>query len=65
MLFSLISWQQGRQFPTTQPEMLQLLDDDQIDIAITFNPNEVFSAQASGKLAPSTQSYAWEKWRTV
>lgn len=53
-------WQQGRQFPTTQPEMLQLLDDDQIDIAITFNPNEVFSAQASGKLAPTTQSYAWK-----
>lgn len=53
-------WQQGRQFPTTQPEMLQLLDDNQIDIAITFNPNEVFSAQASGKLATTTKTYAWE-----
>lgn len=53
-------WQQGRQFPTTQPEMLQLLDDDQIDIAITFNPNEVFSAQASGKLASTTKTYAWK-----
>ncbi|WP_086984023.1 ABC transporter substrate-binding protein [Vibrio aphrogenes] len=54
-------WQQGKQFPSTQPEMLQLLDDGQIDIAITFNPNEVSSAQASGKLAPSTDTYAWDK----
>ncbi|OEF25373.1 ABC transporter substrate-binding protein [Vibrio rumoiensis] len=55
-----LTWQQGKQFPTSQPELIQLLDDDQIDIAITFNPNEVFSAQASGKLADTTASYAWK-----
>ncbi|WP_105901912.1 ABC transporter substrate-binding protein [Vibrio gangliei] len=54
-------WQQGQQFPTSQAEMIQLLDDDQLDLAITFNPNEVFSAQASGKLASSTASYAWKQ----
>lgn len=52
-------WQQGKQFPSSQPKMLQLLDDNQIDVAITFNPNEVFSAQATGKLASTTQAYAW------
>lgn len=55
-----VSWQQGKQFPTSQPQLLQLLDDGQIDIALTFNPNEVFSAQASGKLAESTTAYAWD-----
>lgn len=54
------AWRQGKQFPAGSSEMLQLLDDDQIDLAITFNPNGVFSAQASGKLAETTQAYAFE-----
>lgn len=55
-----LAWQQGKQFPTSQSELIQLLDDNQIDIALTFNPNEVFSAQASGKLAKTTTTYAWK-----
>lgn len=38
--------------------MVQLLDDGQIDLALTFNPNAVYSAQASGKLSTKTKSYA-------
>lgn len=41
--------------------MMQLLDDGQLDLAITFNPNAVFSAQATGKLAPTAQSYAMKR----
>lgn len=41
--------------------MMQLLDDGQLDLAITFNPNAVFSAQTTGKLAPTAQSYAMKK----
>lgn len=55
-----LTWQKGKHFPTSQPELVQLLDDNQIDIALTFNPNEVFSAQASGKLAKTTTTYAWK-----
>ncbi|MEH0666199.1 ABC transporter substrate-binding protein [Vibrio scophthalmi] len=58
--FHTVAWRQGKQFPAGTAETLQLLDDGQLDLAITFNPNAVFSAQASGKLAPTTASYAME-----
>ncbi|MGR6831657.1 ABC transporter substrate-binding protein [Aliivibrio wodanis] len=54
------AWRKGKQFPSGTAQSLQLLDDGQIDLAVTFNPNEVFSAQASGKLADTTQTYAME-----
>ena len=56
--FHPVAWRGGQQFPSGSSEMLQLLDDGQIDLAITFNPNAVYSAQASGKLAESTNVYA-------
>ncbi|HAS61201.1 MAG TPA: ABC transporter substrate-binding protein [Vibrio sp.] len=55
-----VAWRQGQTFPASSSEMTQLLDDGQLDLAITFNPNAVFSAQATGKLAPSTAAYAME-----
>ncbi|WP_375750218.1 ABC transporter substrate-binding protein [Vibrio sp. HN007] len=58
--FHKYTWRQGEQFPATASEMVQLLDDRQLDLAVTFNPNSVFSAQASGKLAPSTKAYAMD-----
>lgn len=56
--FHQVAWQQGKQFPASSAETLQLLDDGQLDLAITFNPNEVFSAQANGTLSESTKAYA-------
>jgi len=55
-----VAWQKGQQFPTNGSETLQLLDDKQLDIAISFNPNEVISAQANGTLAKSTATYAMQ-----
>lgn len=55
-----VAWRQGKQFPAGSAEMIQLLDDGQIDLAITFNPNAVFSAQATGKLEDTTTAYAME-----
>ncbi len=52
------AWRAGKQFPANSSEMIQLLDDGQLDLAISFNPNAAFSAQASGKLAETTQAYA-------
>lgn len=54
------AWREGKQFPASSSEMVQLLDDRQLDLSITFNPNAVFSAQNSGKLAPSTKTYAMD-----
>ncbi|MDD9175270.1 ABC transporter substrate-binding protein [Aliivibrio sp. S2TY2] len=54
------AWRKGKQFPSGTAQSLQLLDDGQIDLAVTFNPNEVFSAQASGKLVGTTEAYAME-----
>lgn len=56
-----VAWQQGQRFPTSQPELLQLFDDGQVDLALTFNPNEIDSAKAQGKLADSAKAYAWEQ----
>ncbi|PKF76696.1 ABC transporter substrate-binding protein [Vibrio sp. vnigr-6D03] len=54
------SWKQGKQFPSGSQQTMQLLDDSQLDLAITFNPNAVFSAQADGTLSESTKAYAMD-----
>ncbi|MBS9928366.1 ABC transporter substrate-binding protein [Vibrio alginolyticus] len=58
--FHKVAWRGGKQFPGGTAETLQLLDDGQTDLAITFNPNAVFSAQSSGNLAESTKAYAMD-----
>ncbi|MGC9421133.1 ABC transporter substrate-binding protein [Vibrio sp.] len=55
-----VAWRSGKQFPSGSAEMVQLLDDKQIDLAVTFNPNAVYAAQASGKLSKNTASYAMD-----
>ena len=56
--FHKVAWQQGKQFPANNAETIQLLDDGQLDLAISFNPNEVISAQRKGNLATTTKAYA-------
>lgn len=56
--FHRFAWRSGQQFPASSAETVQLLDDGQLDLAITFNPNSVYSAQANGSLAESTDVYA-------
>ncbi|MBU2898194.1 ABC transporter substrate-binding protein [Vibrio hepatarius] len=58
--FHKVAWRQGKQFPASAAETVQLLDDGQLDIAITFNPNSVYSAQINGNLAKSTTVYAMD-----
>lgn len=58
--FHKVAWRGGRQFPAGTAESIQLLDDGQIDLAITFNPNAVYSAQANGNLEPTTTAYSME-----
>lgn len=56
--FHAVAWRGGKQFPAGTAETLQLLDDGQIDLAVTFNPNAVYAAHATGNLAESTKAYA-------
>ena len=58
--FHKVAWRGGKQFPGGTAESIQLLDDGQIDLAVTFNPNAVFSAQSSGNLAESTKAFAMD-----
>ncbi|MGR5286260.1 ABC transporter substrate-binding protein [Vibrio maritimus] len=58
--FHKVAWRGGKQFPAGTAETIQLLDDGQLDLALTFNPNAVFSAQASGNLSDTTSAYAME-----
>lgn len=58
--FHATAWRGGQQFPAGTAESIQLLDDGQIDLAISFNPNSVYSAQANGNLADTTTVYAME-----
>ena len=53
-----VAWRQGKQFPDNSAHTIRLLDDGELDLAISFNPNEVFSAQANGLLRDSTAAYA-------
>ncbi len=52
------AWRKGEQFPAGSAAMIQLLDDRQLDLAMTFNPNAVFSAQNNGTLPVSAKAYA-------
>jgi len=58
--FHQVAWRGGKQFPSGTAETIQLLDDGQLDLAITFNPNAVYSAQSNGNLALTTAAYAMD-----
>ncbi len=59
--FHPFAWRQGKQFPTSSAETLQLLDDNEIDLAISFNPNAVQAAKQSGQLAETTKAYTFSQ----
>lgn len=50
-------WRQGKNFPADGPQMRQLLDDGELDIALSFNPNEASRAIADGQLADTVRTY--------
>jgi putative thiamine transport system substrate-binding protein len=54
-------WRKGEQFPETGPAMRQLLADGEIDIMISFNPNEATTAIAKGILPETVRTFVLEK----
>lgn len=54
-----VAWQQGKKFPASSAEMFQLLDDHQLLLAITFNPNAAQTAILNGNLPETAKTYAF------
>ncbi|MFM4718012.1 ABC transporter substrate-binding protein [Aeromonas bivalvium] len=54
-------WRQGRAFPASAAETRQLLDDGELAMAISFNPQEARGAVANGSLPASVTAIAMEK----
>jgi len=50
-------WRAGRAYPATGPAQLQLLADDEIDLAISFSPGEASAAIASGQLPDTIRTF--------
>lgn len=56
-----VAWQHGQQFPSGSSETIQLLDDQQLLLAITFNPNAANAAIESGTLVETAATYAFKQ----
>ena len=50
-------WQGGSEFPNTGPAQKQLLSDNEIDIAISFNPSEAAVSIQNGTLPDTARVY--------
>ncbi len=50
-------WRGGKAYPQSGPRLIQLMADGEIDIGLSFNPNEASNAIASGTLQDSVRSY--------
>ncbi|MHA7875148.1 ABC transporter substrate-binding protein [Roseivivax sp.] len=53
-------WRQGRAYPASGPAQIQLLADDEIDLAISFNPNEASRNIAQFKLPETIRTFVLE-----
>ncbi len=54
-------WRRGEQFPESGPAMRALLADGEIDIMISFNPNEATAGIARGILPPTVRTFVLER----
>ena len=54
-------WRQGRAYPATGPRQLQLMADDEIDLAISFSPGEASTAIANFQLPETVRTFVLDK----
>ncbi|MET4101178.1 putative thiamine transport system substrate-binding protein [Roseovarius sp. MBR-78] len=50
-------WRGGEAYPQTGPRLIQLMNDGEIDLALSFNPNEASNAIANFELPDTVRSY--------
>jgi putative thiamine transport system substrate-binding protein len=51
-------WRRGKQFPASGPAERQLLNDDEIDLTVSFDPGEAAASAQTGLLPPTVRTYA-------
>lgn len=56
-----VAWRDGNQFPKSSAETMQLLDDGELLLAISFNPNSAQAAIENGTLAESASTFAFNQ----
>ena len=52
-----LMWRKGKAFTSGAPEMKQLLNDGEINISLSFNPNDASNAIENGELPDSVRTY--------
>lgn len=50
-------WRQGRAYPATGPQQFQLINDGEVDLAISFSPGEATAAIANLQLPETVRTY--------
>lgn len=56
-----LMWRKGKTFTSGAPEMKQLLNDGEIFISLSFNPNDASHAISNGELPDSIRTYVHRK----
>lgn len=54
-------WRQGRAYPTTGDAQYQLINDDEVDLAISFSPGAASAAIANFELPDTVRTFVLEK----
>ena len=55
-----LMWRKGKAFPESASKMIPLLNDNEIFISLSFNPNEAANAIANSELPESVRTYVHE-----
>ena len=55
-----LMWRKGKAFTSGAPQMKQLLNDGEIFLSLSFNPNEASNAIANGELPETVRTYIHE-----
>lgn len=53
-------WREGRAYPQTGPRQLQLINDGEVDMAISFSPGEATAAIANDQLPETARTFVLE-----
>ncbi|REG83337.1 ABC transporter substrate-binding protein [Marinomonas pollencensis] len=56
-----VAWRHGKVFPTDATQMIRLLDDQEIDVALSFDISSASVAIQQGNLPDSVRSYVFTK----
>ncbi len=54
-------WREGRAYPQTGPRQIQLINDGEVDLAISFSPGEASTAIANFELPDTVRTFVFDK----